>query len=194
MSSPARRVLGSKNPNAPLQQQPSKPQNRNYQTASPASARVSTKRPLSPATSLRIGQKRKIEILDEGEQGNSQEAISAYPLSQATDLMSDVASDHEEVNPPLLTHSKSTLNTISSSFCDSQEETARIEPEFHILEEPSQQTLDTMVCCSYEGTTLADIVSARCVIYSEYIPAYSTITSKLDKRNISDQLKHVKFD
>ena len=160
MTSPARRVLGSKNPNAPLQQQSTKGSDPASQLASPATHTLSAKQPPSPAntviTSPRIGQKRKIEAVDNTEQAEPQELVSAHHLSQVTDVLSDVESDDEEADAPVLTHSKSTLNTTFSSFQDSQEESARVEPEFHIHEEPSQQALDTMVRSSSRERTAAD--------------------------------------
>jgi hypothetical protein len=79
-------------------------------------------------------------------QAELQGPVSAHPLSQVTDVLSDMLSDHEEEPAvPAMTTSKSTINTSFSSLRDSQEEPAQVEPEFQILEEPSQQTLDKMV-------------------------------------------------
>ena len=145
-ASPTRRVLGPKDPNAPLHQQASKLSDRMVQAASPASQRQSQE-PIPPAScpgSPRSGQKRKFEeVHDEGQMG-SQKSNHAHPLSQATELLSDTQSDHGEITPPSLVQSKSTISTTFSSFRASQEE-HQVEPEFHIHEEPSQQTLDNMV-------------------------------------------------
>ncbi len=153
--SPTRRALVLKDPNAALQQQqPRKALSRTLHAAWPAPARQGTKRSFSPTrsplTSPRAGQKRKIEELHDTQplaQTDSQETISAHPLSQITDMLSDTE-DIEENAEPSLTRSKSTLNTSFNSFRDSQEDAPHVEPEFHIHEEPSQQTLDTMVSLS----------------------------------------------
>jgi hypothetical protein len=151
IASPTRRVLGTKDPNAPLQQQTWKGPDRSVHVDHSTSHSVSRKRPLSPsispAASPRTGQKRKIEQVDEAEQPDSQDAIGVYPLSQGTDMLSGMDPDKGECEAPVLTHSKSTLNSASSSCQGSQEEPARVDPEFHIIEEPSQQTLDSMVGC-----------------------------------------------
>lgn len=153
-TSPTRRVLGPKNPNAPLQQHTSKGSNTALQVASPASQRPA-KRPLSrassPAMSPRIGQKRKIEEVHETERADSQETNNnaSDSSSQMTDLLSDSQSEMGDKSRTSMSQSKSTLNTTFTSFHGSQEEPPPVEPEFHILEEASQQTLDKMVCrCS----------------------------------------------
>lgn len=140
-ASPTRRVLGPKDSNAPMQ-------------------RVTTKRPLSPArspfTSPRAGKKRKIEEVHKAELPDSQETISTHSLSQLTNLLSDEQSDNGDGAQPSMTCSKSTLSTSLTSFRDSQEEAPQVEPEFHILEEPSQQSLDVMVCLAFGDVIVAD--------------------------------------
>jgi hypothetical protein len=93
-------------------------------------------------------------------QVDSQETISVHTLSQATVLRSDALSEIEESAQPSMTWSKSTLNTSLASLRGSQEDPTQVEPEFHILEEPSQQTLDTMVLLSLGKGTITDNASS----------------------------------
>ncbi|KIW35614.1 uncharacterized protein PV07_02300 [Cladophialophora immunda] len=157
MASPARRVLGDKDPNAPIQQQPSKVPNRVSQLASPVAPRSSTKRPLSPEQSLssspRTGQKRKIGEIHGGEPAQIQDTAATFFLSQTTELLSDTRSENEDNVQTSTTQSRSTLATTLTTFRASQEESSHIESEFHIHDEPSQQTLDKMHAVTFTQST-----------------------------------------
>ncbi|OAL22950.1 hypothetical protein AYO22_06858 [Fonsecaea multimorphosa] len=157
MASPARRVLGDKDPNAPIQQQPSKVPNRVSHLASPVARRSSTKRPFSPerspSSSPRTGQKRKIEEAYGEEQAPSQDIVAACFLSQTTELLSDTRSENEDNLQISSGQSTTTLATALTSFRASQEEASQMESEFHIHDEPSQQTLDKMHAVTFTQTT-----------------------------------------
>lgn len=163
-TSPTRRVLGEKDPNAPVQtQSPRKAQvglENGYSSPAAISQRPSLKRPLSPASfSPHAGRKRKLEqttnedVIPESQSpspSQSQDASASmsmsmpHPMSQMTDILSDSAS--EQGGGPYKQY-KSTPNTVfSSSFRPSQEDPSQVvEAQFEIHEEPSQQTLDRMV-------------------------------------------------
>ncbi|OAL29193.1 hypothetical protein AYO20_09246 [Fonsecaea nubica] len=149
MASPSRRVLGDKDPNAPIQHLSSKVPGRVSQLASPVAQRSSTKRPRSPehfpSSSPRTGQKRKIgEVHSEG-QALSEETVAASFLSQTTGLLSDTRSEDDDDDVQTsMAQSRSTLATAFTTFRGSQEESSLIESEFHIHDEPSQQALDKM--------------------------------------------------
>ncbi|KAL2425979.1 hypothetical protein ABEF95_008457 [Exophiala dermatitidis] len=154
-TSPTRRVLGEKDPNANLQIHSLSPRKANVHTglenASPIAQRPTTlKRALSPSSPRpRAGQKRKIEdandeesIIPDSQDGNASTAYPhAHPLSQMTDILSDSPSEVEGVGLY-----KSTPNTVFSSFRPSQDDPShvQVEAQFEIHEEPSQQTLDKM--------------------------------------------------
>lgn len=85
------------------------------------------------------------DVQDE-EAPESQETTTPHPLSQMTVMLSDGPSEGEESADRSMGHATSTSNTGSISFRSSQEEPSQVEAEFTIHDEPSQQTLDTMVC------------------------------------------------
>ncbi|KIW72764.1 hypothetical protein PV04_00939 [Phialophora macrospora] len=179
-ASPTRRVLGPKDPNA-LLQQPSKVSSRGLQVASPAARGESPAR--SPLTGPRAGQKRKLEEVYDSAPADSQETISLHTLSQVTELRSDALSEVEESAQPSMTWSKSTLNTSSASFRGSQEEACPVEPEFHILEEPSQQTLDTMHAISLTQNTSQLVPPLRPNLVKEGSQVSLSMSSLIDFDN-----------
>ncbi|ETI28673.1 hypothetical protein G647_01124 [Cladophialophora carrionii CBS 160.54] len=179
-ASPTRRVLGPKDPNAPLQQL-SKPSCRGLQAADPVSRRDSPAR--SPLTSPRAGQKRKLQEVYESAQADSQEAISVHTLSQVTEMQSDALSEIEHSAQPSMTWSKSTLNTSFASFSDSHEEPSQVEAEFHIHEEPSQQTLDTMHAVSLTQNTSQLVPPLRPNLVKEASQVSLSMSSLIDFDN-----------
>jgi hypothetical protein len=146
LTSPARRVLGEKDANTLLlpQQSPEKTK-LDLELGSPR-----MRKPVISSGSLHAGQKRKIQQVDDEEAAESQNINASHTLSQRTELLSDEErSGHEEGFYTSLAETRSTPNTVFTSFHPSQEEhPQQLEAEFVILEEPSQQTLDKMVCVS----------------------------------------------
>ncbi|OAP59654.1 hypothetical protein AYL99_06952 [Fonsecaea erecta] len=157
MASPARRVLGDKDPNAPIQQQPSKVPNRISQLASPVPPRSSIMRPFSPehspSSSPRTGQKRKIEEVHREEQAPSPDTVAASFLSQTTELLSDTRSEDGVTVQASIDQGRSTLPTSSTTLRASQEDSCQIESEFLIHDEPSQHALDKMHAVTFTQTT-----------------------------------------
>jgi hypothetical protein len=150
LASPTRRVLGQKDPNAPLQSPSPRKSQHALSTASPVSERPSLKRPASPSSSIppspRAGQKRKIQEAEEDLPAESQTStLSHHPLSQMTGIWSDATSQDASSPPRSMQQTKSTPNTALTSFQASQEESQAIEAEFIIHDEPSQRALDKMV-------------------------------------------------
>lgn len=150
LASPVRRVLGQKNPNAPLlSPSPRKAQQPNT-IASPVRERSNLKRPVSPSSAIppssRAGQKRKIHEVEEEIPVESQSStLSHHPLSQMTGMWSDQSSQDIPSPGRSLEFTKSTPRTALTSFQASQEESQTIEAQFIIHDEPSQRTLDKMV-------------------------------------------------
>ncbi|EXJ64726.1 hypothetical protein A1O7_01064 [Cladophialophora yegresii CBS 114405] len=179
-ASPARRVLGPKDPNAPLQQ-PSKASRPGLQIVDTVSQRVSANGSL--LTSPRAGQKRKLEEVYESTQADSRETISVHTLSQVTAMQSDAVSEVEETAQPSMTWSKSTLDTSFASFRGSQEEPSQVEAEFHIHEEPSQQTLDTMHAVSFAQTTSQLVPPLRPNLVKESSQVSLSMSSLIDFDN-----------
>ncbi|OCT44199.1 hypothetical protein CLCR_00639 [Cladophialophora carrionii] len=179
-ASPTRRVLGPKDPNAPLQQV-AKALCRGLQAADPVSRKESPAR--SPLTSPRAGQKRKLHEVYESAQADPQETISVHTLSQATDMPSDARSEIEQSAQPSMTWSKSTLNTSFASFSDSHEEPSQVEAEFHIHEEPSQQTLDTMHAVSLTQNTSQLVPPLRPNLVKEASEVSLSMSSLIDFDN-----------
>lgn len=150
LTSPTRRVLGQKDPNAPLQSSSPRKSQHALATASPISERPNLKRPSSANSSNppspRAGQKRKIQESGDDLLADSQNStLSHHPLSQMTGLWSEPSSQDVSSPPRSMLQTKSTPNTAQTSFQASQEEPQTIEAQFVIHEEPSQKTLDKMV-------------------------------------------------
>jgi hypothetical protein len=139
-TSPTRRVLGEKDVNALLSPKKTK-----------AATDLVSPRPLkrlAPSiVSPRAGQKRKIADVHSEGGGDSQKTNTSHTLSQGTEISSDgPLVHHETVRTSTAAQAKPTIYT---SFHASQEEPVQLEEsEFEILDEPSQQTLDTMVGAS----------------------------------------------
>lgn len=106
---------------------------------------------MPPFSSPRAGQKRKIDEVHEDSLAGSQSTGSLHPLSQVTDVLSDVHAELEETVQIAIGEPLFTLNSVSTSFRVSQDEPAEIEAEFEIHEEPSQQTLDKMVWSYFQA-------------------------------------------
>jgi hypothetical protein len=157
--SPARRVLGKKDPNAPLLSPSPKKTQHAHPIASPARERSNLKRPISPSSSVppspRAGQKRKIQETEDDLMLDSQNSsFSHHPLSQMTGMWSDRSSQDASSPPRSMELAKSTPHTALTSFQASQEESQAIEVQFVIHDEPSQQTLDKMVRNALTNTPL----------------------------------------
>ncbi|KIX06469.1 uncharacterized protein Z518_04445 [Rhinocladiella mackenziei CBS 650.93] len=147
-TSPTRRVLGDKDPNAPPHMRSPRKTWPGPDVTSPVTHASSVKRPLSPTvsplTSPRRGQKRKIDRVVHEETDDSQPTTATHPWSQMTDLLSDGQLEHVSTPRTSMTQTKSTPNTVYTPFRASQEEPFQVEAEFQIHDEPSQQTLDKM--------------------------------------------------
>ncbi|KAI1610204.1 hypothetical protein EDD36DRAFT_467278 [Exophiala viscosa] len=150
LTSPARRVLGEKDPNTLLAQvQSPKKARLDIGFASPRSVK-----PAHPSGSPHAGQKRKLQQVEDEAAAESQNTSTLHILSQRTELLSDEEpSVHEEGFYTSMAEIKSTPNTLLTSFHASQEEHPQLEAEFVILDEPSQQTLDKMHAVSFTQTT-----------------------------------------
>ncbi|KAJ9608684.1 hypothetical protein H2200_006455 [Cladophialophora chaetospira] len=189
--SPSRLALGPKDLNAVLKKQQTvfKMSTRAPEAATSVASLLSAKRPLSPTmpptTSPRAGQKRKISEIPNSDQSDSQETTSGPLLSQITDTLSDTQSqsDIEESAGPSMTRSKSTLNTSFTSFKDSQEDAPQVEPEFHILEEPSQRTLDTMHAITFPQSTSQLVPPLRPNLRNETSQLSVSMSSLIDFDN-----------
>lgn len=150
LASPARRVLGQKDPNAPLPSPSPKKTQHSHSIASPVRERSNLKRPVSPGSSVpsspRAGQKRKIqETQDDLLLDSQNSSFSHHPLSQMTGMWSDRSSEDASSPPMSMGLTRSTPHTASTSFQASQEDSQVIEAQFVIHDEPSQRTLDKMV-------------------------------------------------
>ncbi|KAH0841290.1 hypothetical protein FOPE_06318 [Fonsecaea pedrosoi] len=185
MASPSRRVLGDKDPNAPIQHLSSKVQGRVSQLASPVAQRSSTKRPRSPehfpSNSPRTGEKRKIGEVYGEEQAYSEETVAASFLSQTTELLSDTRSEDDEDNVQTsMAQSSSTLATAFTTFRGSQEESSLIESEFHIHDEPSQQALDKMHAVTLTQSTSQLVPPLRPSLAKEASQVSLSMSSLID--------------
>jgi len=150
LTSPTRRVLGKKDPNAPLLSSSPRKSQPVLGIGSTISDRPNLKRPASASSSNpsspRAGQKRKIQNAGDDLPADSQySTLGHHPLSQMTGLWSDPSSQDASSPPRSMLQAKSTPNTAQTSFQASQEESQTIEAQFIIHEEPSQRTLDKMV-------------------------------------------------
>ncbi|EXJ65676.1 uncharacterized protein A1O5_11203 [Cladophialophora psammophila CBS 110553] len=188
MASPARRVLGDRDPNAPMHQQPSKVPNRALPLASPIAQPSAVKRPLpsghSPSSSPRVGQKRKIGAVHDHEQAGSQDTVvTATPLSPTSALLSATQSENEDNAQISMAQSRSTLDTALTSFCDSQEESSQMESEFHIHDEPSQQTLDKMHAVTFSQSTSQLVPPLRPNLAKEASQSSLSMSSLIDFDN-----------
>jgi hypothetical protein len=148
-SSPARRVLGEKDPNAPLLQTQYSPKKTKFGLEQKDLARAPA-RPSLDGVPARAGQKRKIHEVEEVEHPQSERRQSSS-FSVNDNMMSDEDEDEDEDG---LEHGQTfntsmphpTKSTFGSSQAASQEDPlVQVDAEFEIHEEPSQQTLDTMV-------------------------------------------------
>lgn len=149
IDSPVRRVLADKPANASI-----KSHKGTITWKNPASSRDSlsisfgdtTRSPKTSHTfkSPRVGQKRRIEEVEDAERNESQQSADTQRLSQATDLLSDGSLD---MMVDSTTNTRSTAQTSLTSFHASQAEpeSAEAQFEFEIHEEMSQRTLDKMV-------------------------------------------------
>ena len=158
IDSPVRRVLADKPTNASI-----KSQKNAITWKNPASSRdnlsisfgETTRSPKTSHTfkSPRVGQKRRIEEVEDAERNESQQSTDTQRLSQATDFLSDGSLDLMVVST---TNTRSTGQTSLTSFHASQAEpeSAEAQFEFEIHEEMSQRTLDKMVCCSLDIPTI----------------------------------------
>lgn len=199
MDSPVRRVLGDKPTNASI-----KSLKNAITWKNPASSRDSlsisfadtTRSPNASHTfkSPRVGQKRRIEEVEEAERNESQQSTDTQRLSQATDFLSDGSLD------PMVdsaTSTRSTAQTSLTSFHASQTEPepAEAQFEFEIHEEMSQRTLDKMVWCPCEA-----LVSEWCILISmlardlapaKHLTASRASTSQSGQGNLTTQCQHV---
>ncbi|EXJ85458.1 hypothetical protein A1O1_05822 [Capronia coronata CBS 617.96] len=182
-TSPARRVLGEKDPNALLPtQSPRKGTVGLENAASPFVQRPTSKRPLSPV-SARAGQKRKIDETNDDEIQGSQDSRLPHPMSQMTEILSDSLSEPENYRMTAEPY-KSTPNTVVfSSFRPSQEETSQVEPQFEIHEEPSQQTLDTMHAITLPQNTSQLVPALRPSLNQEGSQISLSMSSLIDFEN-----------
>lgn len=139
MTSPARRVLGDKDKNAPLNTQSLK------QTALASMASMAepsipkkTHEMLPPFPSPLAGSKRKIEEVDSAERIEKDELQD----SQRTQLLSDTESDDDQQNHTSNSNAYQSYETTETSLDASQNP---IEPHFELpQDEMSQKTLDRM--------------------------------------------------
>lgn len=192
-TSPARRVLGEKDANTLLlpQQSPGKTKV-DLELGSPRLRKTAF-----PLGSLQAGQKRKIQQVDEEEATESPNVNASHTLSQRTELLSDEErSGPEEGFYTSLAETRSTPTTVFTSFHQSQEEHPQLEAEFVILEEPSQQTLDKMVCL-FTFTKVPWVLTdrpARRVIYAEHFTAHAAAAAEPGQRTVSSQPEYVESD
>ncbi|KAK4935781.1 hypothetical protein LTR10_023231 [Elasticomyces elasticus] len=185
VNSPARRVLGEKDPNTLLAQiQSPKKARLDIGFASPRSLK-----PPHASGSPHAGQKRKIHQVEDEEAAESQNSNALQILSQRTDLLSDEEpSMHEEGFYTSMAEIKSTPNTLLTSFRASQEEHPQLEAEFVILDEPSQQTLDKMHAVSFTQTTSQLVPSLRPDLVKEPSQLSLSMSSLIDfDNNLSSQ-------
>ena len=200
--SPARRVLGNKTTNASIKSQKSV-KTWNNPTSSRDSLSISfgeiTRSP-KPSVNFkgpRVGQKRRIEEVEDHERNESQQSTDTQRLSQATDFLSDGSSFPNEMMVDSVSNSKSTAQTSLTSFHASQTEPDAAEAEFEIHEEMSQRTLDKMVCC-FQTLQAADMLTvsspARDLIATKHFTAGRPSTPQSAERNLTTQRQHVKSD
>ena len=152
LSSPVRRVLGDKDPNAPLQILSPNKTKVGTQDGSPIHNRSDLKRPASPTsyhiTSPRAGQKRRLEeiSLQPPSDPQSSPASLLQSSSQKTDMLNDSISQTSSSPQRTDPGKRSTPKPIwNSSFQASQEESQKFEQQFVIHDEMSQRALDSMV-------------------------------------------------
>ncbi|KIV80016.1 hypothetical protein PV11_07550 [Exophiala sideris] len=185
VTSPARRVLGEKDPNTLLAQiQSPKKARLDIEFASPRSLK-----PRHASGSPHAGQKRKIHQVEDEEAAESQNSNALQILSHRTDILSDEEpSMHEEGFYTSMAEIKSTPNTLLTSFRASQEEHPQLEAEFVILDEPSQQTLDKMHAVSFTQTTSQLVPSLRPDLVKEPSQLSLSMSSLIDfDNNLSSQ-------
>ncbi|RVX71806.1 hypothetical protein B0A52_04205 [Exophiala mesophila] len=151
LSSPVRRVLGDKDPNAPLQILSPNKTKVGTQDGSPIHNRSDLKRPASPTsyhiTSPRAGQKRRLEeiSLQPPSDPQSSPASLLQSSSQKTDMLNDSISQTSSSPQRTDPGKRSTPKPIwNSSFQASQEESQKFEQQFVIHDEMSQRALDSM--------------------------------------------------
>ncbi|KIW44892.1 uncharacterized protein PV06_03329 [Exophiala oligosperma] len=194
VTSPTRRVLGEKDPNALLS--PTKATKTSLVEGTTLSPR-SLKRFASPI-SPRAGQKRKIVETcnnnEEAEDSQQQQTNNSQLfLSQHTDILSSDGplSEHRDASqsPMAATQHKSMSNTtLTSCQASQEEESAQLESEFQIHDEPSQQTLDKMHAVSFTQSTSQMVALVRPTFNQEPSQASLSMSSLIDfENNFSSQ-------
>ncbi|KAK7894985.1 hypothetical protein LTR67_005724 [Exophiala xenobiotica] len=178
-TSPTRRVLGEKDVNALLSPKKTK-----------AATDLVSPRPLkrlAPSiVSPRAGQKRKIADVHSEGGGDSQKTNTSHTLSQGTEISSDgPLVHHETVRTSTAAQAKPTIYT---SFHASQEEPVQLEEsEFEILDEPSQQTLDTMHAVTFTQSTSQLVPPLRPNLSKEPSQVSLDMYSLIDFESLSSQ-------
>jgi hypothetical protein len=150
-NSPIRRVLGNKTTNAPIRKQsPSKP----IRTATadleqlnvPSLKVIPSVEVSDVATSLRAGQKRRIDEVEDAERSDAMEHSQRSDITQTLSLLSDSGSETGDTSMNTSDHTKSTNAMSGLSFGASQPEPAPLETTFEIHEEVmSQHSRDQLV-------------------------------------------------
>jgi hypothetical protein len=141
--SPVRRVLGDKPTNTPIRKQsPSKSLFHSARAVHNPSVGVSKEDSHTESTSSRLGQKRSIEEVEDAErEDGSARNSQASDATQALSLLSDASKAGDETG-----NTSMKLDEPARPFSQSQGELAMIETTFEILDEPSQNTRDKLVC------------------------------------------------
>ncbi len=173
LSSPARRVLGEKDPNAPLLPTYHSPKKAKFGLEQNDSGSAPVSRQSSPGRqpaasecgSARAGQKRKIDQVEEVDEGavaaSHQHTHPPKHFSASSHQVTDTMMSDDEDDDSLLEQEQSfpttsipqttkpdTPNTTFTSLPTASQEdplVLQVDPEFEIHDEPSQQTLDKMV-------------------------------------------------
>ena len=149
--SPIRRVLADKNRNASLHIN-----NKHAKTASTVQVnlpRASTsfndtpKRPTHGVESLspKLGQKRKIDQVEEAEIEDSANSSGTEALSDLSDPVSELNTDAGDITIDSSSDTRPTTQTTLPSFHASQADVGPMDVQFEIHEEMSQTTLDKLV-------------------------------------------------